>query len=48
MKAKKPLNFFRGFWYDLVALSDSISNNLHKDYEQFLMFYEAKKTSKEV
>ena len=41
MKAKKPLNFFRGFWYDIVALPDGISNNLHKDYEEFIGFFES-------
>jgi hypothetical protein len=39
MKAKKPLNFFRGFWYDLVAYSDEISNNLLADFDVFLDFY---------
>jgi hypothetical protein len=30
----------------LVALPDGISNNLLKDYDAFLMFYEGKKTAK--
>ena len=46
LKIKKPLKQFRGFWYDLVAYPDEISNNLLSDFDKFLGFFEDKKTSK--